>query len=263
VLVIIGLVVGGVLVGQDLIRAAQVRATISQIEKYKTAVMTFRDKYGALPGDMANATSFWPADPGCTVYGPTSASFRAYMAASNGLTCNGDGNGIIYGPSTAFGEVYLFWQQLALAGYMPGLFTGAPGDSGKSYTGEFYFVPNLNAPPAPMPNTMMILDYPQLDPGWATYPAQHFFWLGAPSQLDTGGTGNWVWAYWPKPILTPLQAQQIDTKYDDGYPDSGTIRDDLRSVAQCENDTGAIPLYQTNNGFANLIGCTLMFAAGF
>jgi prepilin-type N-terminal cleavage/methylation domain-containing protein len=33
VLVIIGLIVGGVLVGHDLIRAAGVRATISQVEK--------------------------------------------------------------------------------------------------------------------------------------------------------------------------------------------------------------------------------------
>ena len=46
VLVIIGLIIGGVLVGRDLIAAAQVRAQISQIEKYQTAVNTFRGKYG-------------------------------------------------------------------------------------------------------------------------------------------------------------------------------------------------------------------------
>jgi len=52
VLVIIGLIVGAVLVGQDLIRAAEVRATIAQIEKYNTVVNTFRGKYGGLPGDL-------------------------------------------------------------------------------------------------------------------------------------------------------------------------------------------------------------------
>ena len=57
-LVIIGLIVGGVLVGQDLIRAAEVRATISQIEKYNTAVNTFRGKYDALPGDISNAAQY-------------------------------------------------------------------------------------------------------------------------------------------------------------------------------------------------------------
>jgi hypothetical protein len=39
-------------VGHDLIRAAGVRAQISQIEKYNTAVNTFRGKYGGLPGDL-------------------------------------------------------------------------------------------------------------------------------------------------------------------------------------------------------------------
>jgi hypothetical protein len=57
VLVIIGLIVGGVLVGQ---RAAGVRATISQIEKYNTAANTFYGKYGYLPGDIKDpdASSF-------------------------------------------------------------------------------------------------------------------------------------------------------------------------------------------------------------
>ncbi len=44
VLVIIGLIVGGVLVGQDLIKAAETRATVGQVEKYNAAVNTFRTK---------------------------------------------------------------------------------------------------------------------------------------------------------------------------------------------------------------------------
>ncbi len=39
VLVIIGLIIGGVLVGKDLIKAAEIRATISQINKYNHAVL--------------------------------------------------------------------------------------------------------------------------------------------------------------------------------------------------------------------------------
>src|ERR1700691_433072 len=80
VLVIIGLIVGGVLVGQDLIRAAEVRAQISQIEKYNTAVNTFRDKYNALPGDLPPTV-------------PTQFGF----AARAGTAGRGDGNGIIEG----------------------------------------------------------------------------------------------------------------------------------------------------------------------
>ena len=52
VLVIIGLIVGGVLVGQDLIKAATVRSTVTDIEKYNGAVTTFRSKYNGLPGDL-------------------------------------------------------------------------------------------------------------------------------------------------------------------------------------------------------------------
>src|SRR5271163_852919 len=54
VLVIIGLIVGGVLVGQDLIKAAEIRATVAQVEKYNAAVNTFRTKYNGIPGDIVN-----------------------------------------------------------------------------------------------------------------------------------------------------------------------------------------------------------------
>ncbi len=57
VLVIIGLLVGGVLKGQELIKTAQVRKAISGIDELKTAVYGFQDRYRALPGDMSNATS--------------------------------------------------------------------------------------------------------------------------------------------------------------------------------------------------------------
>src|SRR5438477_2747635 len=52
VLVIIGLIVGGILVGQDLIKAAEIRATVGQVEKYNSAVNTFRSKYNGIPGDI-------------------------------------------------------------------------------------------------------------------------------------------------------------------------------------------------------------------
>lgn len=57
VLVIIGLLTGGVLKGQELIRNAQVRNTISKIDELKAAVFGFQDRYQAQPGDMANATT--------------------------------------------------------------------------------------------------------------------------------------------------------------------------------------------------------------
>jgi prepilin-type N-terminal cleavage/methylation domain-containing protein len=57
VLVIIGLLVAGVLVGKTLIKSAEIRAQLSQIEKLSTTVQAFRGKYNCLPGDCANAVA--------------------------------------------------------------------------------------------------------------------------------------------------------------------------------------------------------------
>ncbi len=105
-LVIIGLIVGGVLVGQDLIAAAEVRAQISQIEKYNTAVNTFHNKYNGIPGDLAVASA--------SAFGLTV-----------GANCDGgpgrrDGNGIIDGNALnsmlqGTGETGLFWGDLSSA----------------------------------------------------------------------------------------------------------------------------------------------------
>ncbi|MFO0388554.1 MAG: type II secretion system protein [Alphaproteobacteria bacterium] len=58
VLVIIGLVTAGVLVGKDLINQAELRSIITDVEKYNTAVNTFKVKYCCLAGDCPFATDF-------------------------------------------------------------------------------------------------------------------------------------------------------------------------------------------------------------
>ena len=57
VMIIIGLLIGGVLKGQQLIENAKVTATISQIKGFQAALNSFRDTYSAMPGDMRNATT--------------------------------------------------------------------------------------------------------------------------------------------------------------------------------------------------------------
>lgn len=64
VLVIIGLVIGGILVGRDLIIASQLRAHISQMERFNSATNTFKLKYNCLAGDCPNATNFGFTDNG-------------------------------------------------------------------------------------------------------------------------------------------------------------------------------------------------------
>ncbi len=58
-LVIVGLLVGGIIIGQEMVKQAQIRGTVTQIEQIKTNVSTFRLKYNCLPGDCTNATGFF------------------------------------------------------------------------------------------------------------------------------------------------------------------------------------------------------------
>ncbi len=60
VLVIIGLIIGGVLVGQTLITVAGLRAQSKQFIQIDTAALVFKNKYADLPGDMpaAKVTAF-------------------------------------------------------------------------------------------------------------------------------------------------------------------------------------------------------------
>ena len=56
VLVIVGLLLGGVLKGQELIDNAKVRNTISRMDELKAAVYGFQDRFNALPGDSSTVT---------------------------------------------------------------------------------------------------------------------------------------------------------------------------------------------------------------
>ena len=55
VIVIIGLLLGGILKGEELITGARVRNLISQADGIKAAYYGFRDRYRALPGDYSKA----------------------------------------------------------------------------------------------------------------------------------------------------------------------------------------------------------------
>jgi prepilin-type N-terminal cleavage/methylation domain-containing protein len=101
VLVIVGLLLGGVLTGQELIRSARVRNLISQQDGAKAAFFGFQDRYRALPGD--------------------------YIAADTNIRCapnpciNGNGNGRIEaGVNGAIHEEILAWNHLSAAGFIAG-----------------------------------------------------------------------------------------------------------------------------------------------
>ena len=55
VLIIIGLLIGGVIKGQAMIKNAKVKRLVSDIDGMRAAVLTFQDKFGMLPGDESDA----------------------------------------------------------------------------------------------------------------------------------------------------------------------------------------------------------------
>lgn len=126
VLVILGLLVGGVLAGQSLIRAAELRAVSTEYSRWVTATQTFRDKYFSLPGDMPNATAFWGSAGGSGT-GRDAACVTAMASQTHAGTCNGNGDGLLAtAPLSPVRDGALYWDHLAHAGLIEGSFAYTP-----------------------------------------------------------------------------------------------------------------------------------------
>lgn len=177
VLVIIGLIIGGVTAGQDLIRAAELNAVNNQINQYRVAINTFKLKYNQLPGDMTNAQSYWPS------------------CVDNGVnTCNGDGDGVVIFGS----EGYRFWQHLSLAGLIAG-----------SYNGQQVITSLEDYYPFIL-NSQLITDYK------ASY--------GDKTDVTRYLRKQRFYQDFSSTEIDELKMIQLDTKFDDGMPESGEIQ---------------------------------------
>lgn len=197
VMIIIGLLIGGVLKGQELIANAQVAATVAQVKAFDAATTTFRDMFDSMPGDMAAPATRLP---NCAA-----------------APCNVAGNGnrrVDGGAADPFsaapgGEMLAFWAQMNAAdlvsgidpirgnvwgGTMPGAKIGGGFTAG-------YWVGNA-------------LMQGQGTNGLAgNVRAGHYLSLynSVNAAVDIVG------------FLTPNQAFRIDSKLDDGVPSSGSV----------------------------------------
>jgi prepilin-type N-terminal cleavage/methylation domain-containing protein len=232
VLVIIGLIVGGILVGRDLISAAQVRAQISQIEKYQAAVNTFRARYDYLPGDIP--------EPYATQIGLVS---RGMCPAGTG-----DGNGVIQGELTGndygtcggasgfvvgAGETAVFWRDLTTPGI--NLIEGSyplnspdsnPNGGNADVTGADI---GLYLPAAKIGRNNYVYvwsggwqEFKSYNGGYMTNGTSNqinYFAVTNVNDITAGDNGQ---AY-SNPGLTVAEAYNIDQKIDDGLPQSGRV----------------------------------------
>lgn len=211
VMIIIGLLIGGVLKGQQLIENSRVIATVAQVQSYRAANTSFHDMYNATPGDMATATA---RVPGCT-------------AANNCV--NGDGDGTLGTVTLNFShddqsgtnalpgaETSMYWKHLAGAGLITDVVVGAD--------------PAVPAWHSTHPSAAIGGGFHVLESGeTGANEAIGTFYI-----LRLKATGD------PHPVtpgievLSPRVALRIDTKLDDGNGSQGEVRVD-DAGGSCKN----------------------------
>jgi prepilin-type N-terminal cleavage/methylation domain-containing protein len=104
VLVIIGLLLGGILKGQEMIVQAKIKNAIADFSGISAAYHGYQDRYRAIPGDDPNATGRWSG----ATQSPTAAE---------------RGNGRIqgkYNSTTDTDESRIWWDHLRRAGFVAG-----------------------------------------------------------------------------------------------------------------------------------------------
>ena len=189
VLVIIGLILGGVVGGKVLIDQAELRRVQNNISQYQAATRVFKQKYAAMPGDMANATSYWPTAAG-----------------------NGNGNNH-FEAADANAERYLAWQEMALAGIIPGKFSGSSDGAGTT-------VPGVNVP---MGNRNEVYFFHMVA---LAHCAQYTSNVDCSILSDVMRVASKVTNAYPHPddpAFSPGEAYSIDLKMDDGLPGRGKL----------------------------------------
>ena len=254
VILIISLLAGGVIVGQSLLRSSELRAAVSESARYKQVIKEFQDKYMALPGDFAGATS---------IFGGSAGTCPAtYAAPITSGTCNGDGDGLITvnSSSTRVDEQFLAWQHLAKAQMIEGSFTGATGSAG----GARDRIPGTNVPQSKLKAAgwgLISVTLTDIAGGYTAVPytapdtpPNHVLWLGGRSASATADSVAHV--------LTTEEAIDIDSKIDNGLPASGMVVSQSVSLATSNcMDTGTTPT--SYNAQSSGILCSLVFKTGY
>jgi prepilin-type N-terminal cleavage/methylation domain-containing protein len=228
VLVIIGLIVGGILTGQDLIKAAEQRATLAQVEKYNTAVNTFRNKFTGVPGDLSSSVS--------NNFGLYTLTAGAPCATLGTQGCQ-DGNGLVEqsGGGLAFnGEPVLFWRHLSDAGLIDGAFVQTIGASAGAMTanGAIGAATGASAVSSLFPiaklgrnNYITVGTTGGINYYVLSGMGSSTFNISTAGAITAGATNN----------LTALESYSMDKKVDDGLPETGSV-----VVLDASNATGTV-----------------------
>jgi prepilin-type N-terminal cleavage/methylation domain-containing protein len=189
VLVVIGLLLGGILKGQQLINSARVRNLADQNSGVQAAYYGFIDRFRNVPGDMK-------ASSACTAVGKNIDPTKCAADPST-ATIGGDGNGRI----EDIVEAGAVWSHLSVAGFLTGTYTGNTPDVASYASG----VADGRVPGNAFQGPILLAhtdDYMEGDDAASIIRLAYSF----------GGNI-------PVPIL-----RDLDTKLDDGVAGSGVLR---------------------------------------
>lgn len=213
VLVIVGLLVGGVLAGRNLIRNAEVNSVLTEYESFDSAVSAFRTQYDEIPGDFTRATQLWGAATDC--------NYTSGAVSSGKATCDGDGDGIVGGLNTVRQwEYQMFWQHLSNSGLLKG-----------GYNGFLPWEPGETSPSSTLKNAT----WRMMGEMWGTLCfmqicSDNFLTLDSLGGAMNGG------------VLTPEELYLIDQKLDDGMPSTGVISTAAGSTTCTQAPDGGNPV---------------------
>lgn len=216
VLTIIALLVGGVLVGQSMIRSSQVNSIMSEKEKLASGINQFKEKYASMPGDLPNAGEYWgllSGTPG-TCYNMAPSALTA--------TCNGTGNGRVWPlndaeTATSKFESFRAWQHLSNAKMVEKSFTGRDED-GTTNDASSSYVPDVNVPGSRIEGGYFILR--DLGKGYDASDA------ATTNYFNTG----YFHSLTHSNVISSDEAYNIDKKFDDGRPAHGNIKEMKRNA---------------------------------
>ncbi len=210
VMTIMGLLVGGVIAGKSLIHSAEIRAQITDLTRYEVAINTFQNKYGALPGDLANATAYWGTQ---TTNGNGNGQVEsATLYSSGGLNSYVTPDNYYYD-----GERPQLFKQLGLAKLVKESFDGSAN------LGTGYPTVSMNH----AAGMFVSGKWDTYDLGNDAYAATSTIATATlymsidvsnPLQFGLGNTFNDN-----SGIFMPEDISSIDTKMDDGKPNSGKV----------------------------------------
>jgi hypothetical protein len=195
VLVIIGLIVGGILKGQEIVNNARVKTQVAQIDAIKAAVQTFYDKYGYYPGDDSQVVNQLGLSTSFAGNGDGFVSTAAGTA---------DTDSAVEAPSK---EPNAVWYELQTANLLSGVQSSNPS-AAQDNTLSFNYQGKVGA------SYLTYADFSLSTGSTGTTIANKMVRISGTANSATGS---------PTPVLREQDASQIDTKYDDGLPYPGQI----------------------------------------